>query len=57
MEGVVLIPLDCGHYAVFTVESVNQNGVPSKWWCNRCRIASPTAIDADYLRGIMSKDH
>jgi hypothetical protein len=34
------VDLKCGHYVVFTIESLQRNGYPTRWWCNVCRVAS-----------------
>jgi hypothetical protein len=44
------VDLKCGHYVVFTIESLHRNGYPTRWWCNICRIASDVTTAQPFAR-------
>lgn len=45
MSGTQLVELKCGHYVVFTIDSLKLNGYPYRWWCAECRTASDVSSD------------
>ena len=55
MQDIVMIPLSCDHYAIFTTQSILQNGVPSRWWCPRCRITSDVMTNNSEISAMLEK--
>lgn len=55
MEGTSVIPLSCGHSAVFTNDSLLRNGIPSRWYCGRCRVTSDVVSQSTEVREVLKK--